>query len=513
MALLDLFRRRPQSGEQLQSDDATARPSTRRLTTEQAVEYLGTQMLTLPDPDETLRSIGVPRHALRRMLHDDEIDGALEVRREAVLATPWRLQGEDEQTAEWLTEELAPHMTDLVRGAWSAIPFGYSVVEAVYRETGDGRYGIQRYAEKPLEWFHLTPSGELSFYGAGDEYGQPLDTHYKFLLSRNQATYRNPYGEALLSRLYWPWLFRRSSWEFWIQYLERFGQPLLTGKGSDPDSLANALAQAARDSVIAVGPNDEVEIYQASGDGSAFQRAEEALVRRIQRRVLGQTLTTGTDQSGSRALGEVHERVAETKRQADLRIITEAVQRAVNALSWLNFPDREPPQVQFGDEQGLEADRAERDKALYQAGARFTAAYLQRAYGFEEDEIAVEEGGGETSGAALSSEPQSVTLEDRPGGGTQLQDDPAQPFTAGVQSLEDMADEVLQAVDSPIPPATLRGEIEAAKDIGDLQARLAALAPEDQDDGKFRSQMERALFAAYILGYETQESQADLDDD
>lgn len=512
MGLLDRFRRQPAQLE----DERPSAPSTRRLTTEQAVERLSETLLAIPDPDETLFRLGIQRHALRRLLTDDEIDGALEVRREAVLATSWRLDGDNEEQVQWLTDELAPHMPDLVRAAWSAIPFGYSVVEAIYRDAGDGRFGIERYSEKPMEWFEVRRSGELRYYSlhAGRT---PLDQHYKFLVTRNQPTYRNPYGEALLSRLYWPWLFRRSGWEFWVQFLERFGQPLLLGQGADPDKLADALARAARDSVIAVGGQDEVSIHQASGEGMAFERAELALVRRIQRRILGQTLTTGTDQSGSRALGEVHERVAETKRNADLRLVTDTAQRAVNALSWLNWPDAEPPTVRFGDEHGIDAERAERDQTLYQAGARFTPEYFRRAYGFADDEVTVEEGDAQV-GAALSAEPQSLTLEHRPDpggccGGTRLQHDGTQPFTDGIQSLEDLADDVLRAVDSPIPPETLRAEIEAAEDVEDLQARLAALAPSDQDDGEFHDMIERALFAAYILGYEAQERQLDLDDE
>lgn len=518
MALLDYFRRRQEPATQLQTAPEAKPPAARRLTTEQAVDALGETLLSMPDPDETLQSLGVPRYALRRMMTDEEIDGAIEVRREAVLSTPWEISGPDDEQAKWISAELEPHMNNLVRAAWGAIPFGYSVIEAVYRKTEDGRYGIARYSEKPMEWFEISRAGSLLYTGRGTNRGEELDTYYKFLVTRNGATYRNPYGEALLSRLYWPWLFRRSSWEFWVQYLERFGQPLLTGKGPDPDALADALAKAARDSVIAVGPSDEVGMHQSTGDGAAFERAEYALVRRMQRRILGQTLTTGTDGSGSRALGEVHERVAETKRLADIRLITETVQQAVNAISWLSFPGKEPPQIQFGDEQGLEADRAERDKALYQAGVRFTPTYFQRAYGLEPDEATVEadDDGGNTGGTALSTGTQAQLQDQGATGGhqhgAQLEDPVDQPFTAGVQALEDMAEELITAVDSPIPPDTLRAEIEAATDIQDLHQRLAALAPENQDGGKFQDQMERAIFAGYILGYEAEEKQLDLDD-
>lgn len=521
MAIFDLFsKRNAKPGTHLKAESPSKPPAARRLTTEQAVEALGDTLLGMPDPDETLAALHIERQALRRMLSDDEIDGAIEVRREAVLSTPWRITGKDEGQAKWITEEIAPHMTGLVRAAWSAIPFGYSVVEAVYRRTSDGRYGVARYTEKPMEWFEIQRTGALCYTGTGTRRGEVLDTQYKFLVTRNGPTYRNPHGEALLSRLYWPWLFRRSGWEFWVQYLERFGQPLLAGKGADPEALADALAQAARDSVIAVGPNDEINLHQATGGGEAFDRAEAALVRRIQRRILGQTLTTGTDNSGSRSLGEVHERVAETKRQADVRLITETAQQAVNALSWLSFPSQEPPEIEFGNEVGLEEERAERDKTLHAVGVRFSPKYVQRAYGLSEDEVTVAEEQTPPTPPGRHPAPKQQALQKQSHPITakeyraQLEEQASRrTYTAGVQALEDMADELIDQADSPIPPDKLRNEIAEAADINDLKDRLAQLVTEDQDEGAFSLQVERAIFAAYVLGYETQENQLDLDDD
>ena len=509
------------TGAQLEAPKGA--PATRRLTSEQAVERLAERITSLPDPDEVLLALGVPRCELRRLLTDDEIDGALEVRRDAVLATPWRLEGDDEALAEWVRAEIEPHMEDLVRGAWSAIPFGYSVIELIYRESEDGQLHLARAADKPMEWFDITRDGRLLFNEAGKVTGEArrLDTAYKFILTRNQPTYRNPYGEALLSRLYWPWVFRRSSWDYWIQYLERFGQPLPVGKGRDPAELVAALSRVAQDSAIAVSHDDEVDLVQAQGEGSAFEKMEDAIVRRMQRRILGQTLTTGTDDAGSRALGEVHERVAATKRNADLRLVQDSVQRVIRALVWLNFPEREPPRVVFGDEQGLEEGRAERDKTLHDLGVRFTEAYIKRAYGLEAEEFTVTDpdegdtGGRESAGGAFEAGPGQPAGPGRRAAGVRLQDGAASGarFTPGVEASERLVEQALQAAGSPIPPETIRAEVEAADGEDDLYERLAGYVAEDADDGTHRETLERLAFAAMLLGWEAEDQQADLDDE
>jgi hypothetical protein len=86
-----------------------------------------------------------------------------------------------------------------------------------------------------------------------------MDTKFKFLLTRNSPTWENPYGEALLSRLWWPWFFRQKTWNFYGQYLERYAIPLLVGHAEEPARLAEVLARAQQDSVVAVGMEDTIE--------------------------------------------------------------------------------------------------------------------------------------------------------------------------------------------------------------------------------------------------------------
>jgi hypothetical protein len=55
----------------------------------------------------------------------------------------------------------------------------------------------------------------------------------KYLIPVINPTYANPYGDALLSRLYWLWFFRTHGWQYWVQWLENFGAPFLVGKTSN----------------------------------------------------------------------------------------------------------------------------------------------------------------------------------------------------------------------------------------------------------------------------------------
>jgi phage gp29-like protein len=73
-------------------------------------------------------------------------------------------------------------------------------------------------------------------------------------------------------------------------------------------------------------------------------------------------------------------------------------------------------------------------------------------------------------------------------------------FTPDQQVIEDLADSVLQALNSPIDPKLIASAIRAAKNPQDLEDRLASVLI-NTDITEFSQTLEKALFCADILGY------------
>lgn len=471
------------------------------LTHEQAtMERVFRLMSQLPDPDEALRRAGIARHKLRAVEMDDEVTAALDTRREALLGMPWRLEGGAARWRAELDAQLRPHMEALLRGAFEAVPYGYSVVEAVYRNDA-GRAGVASIVAKPMEWFVPQPDGISVVYRRpnGPAGGEPVDPR-KFLLTVRQGSTRNPYGEALLSRAYWPWYFRQHGWQFWLRWLERFGTPLLVGKTSaDPAAFAASLADALAGSAIAVGPTDDVVAVQPPGGTQHFVDFDGVICRRIQKLILGQTLTTDASSGGSYSAARVADDVRIDRRNADVRLVSATAQRLIDAL-WA-FDDRggEAPRFMMADGTGLESERAARDAILVEkVGVRLSAAYIAERYDLEPDEFTLVEPGGsaaaapqEGAGGPNGGAPPAPGRP-APGFGASRRD-----FTPVQQGIEDG----LAGLDpgDPIPPELVRAAVLAASDDADLRERLAALVP--QADPRFQQALERASFAAAVLGY------------
>lgn len=509
-------------------------PKTAALWSDQAISQLIELFTKIPETDELLTQAGITRASLKKLETDDEIFQGLRTRREAVVSTPWRLEGGDEKTNAFLQEELKPLMELIVAGAWKAVPYGYSVMEAVYRKREDGKVGLSTVAVKPMEWFDPRPDGELRYfapdYAMTD--GQVVDQVYKFFLTRNDATYQNPKGEALLSRLYWPWFFRFNGWRFWAQFLERFGQPLLVGKGNKPAELVKALVQAHQDAAIAVGIQDSVEAIQPTSSGEAFEKLEQAIVRRFQKLILGQTLTsdTGAKGGGSYALGQVHAEVKEGLRRADIRLVRRTVQNIINALCALNGMTKEIPEVVFSDDAGLEEARSKRDETLSKLGVKFTKDYFLDRYDLREDDFELgpvpsnqptlpngqptvpgSDGGasGVPTGGSVPLDEEGNPVNPQAGMSRNLIEslvfarkriaDPKR-FTPAQQAVEDLADLALSQCGQPVDTAKIKSAVLAAKDPQDLVERLSLLYSH-ADRATFQALLEQSLFVADVIGY------------
>lgn len=443
------------------------------------------------DLDETLRKAGIKRHRLAILLDDDEISQAVETRVDALLATPCRFEPSDTPEAILLMQEIKEWFAEIASGSINALLFGYSVLEAVYDQADDGQIGFQWIGEKPMEWFEPKNDGRLIYRQDGSGKETEVDQVFKFFMTRRKATYKQPYGKALLTVVYWLDFFRKNGFKFWAKFLERFGTPILKGKckNSEPDDMNQALLSAHAQSVISIDAEDDVEILAVSSSGNAgtsFETFNNTIIRQIQKVILGQTLTSGTDGTGSRALGEVHDNVRKDKLNADIRLVTPTFQAIVDALCALNGWSKH--EIILGEKsKQLNKDQAERDVKLKDAGAVFTPQYFIREYGLQEGDLA-------ECLPSQTPQPQFNALPKRPFSFAAS----VQKFSPDQQEIEELTDgqgsiqllsqtdvnELVQKSDSPL----------------ELAFNLMQLMP-GANESTFKANLDMALYAADVLGY------------
>jgi phage gp29-like protein len=361
------------------------------LYSEQAFSRVLDYLSVVPDPDLMLQKAGIERQHLRFLELDDEVAQCVETRKDALLAVPRRLEPNQSRASKWLLLQLVPHIETLLRGVMSAVFYGYSVIEITYKADA-GRIVIDRADERNIEWFRIHPVLGWRYFpndGSGGIDGLELDPR-KFFITIRHPTTRNPYGESLLSRLWFPVTWRREGWQMWLKFLETFGQPIVIGRVFDFNGFVAAMQKQGVRSVIGWQgrADDNITTINASNPGE-FERLENAVTKRIQKLILGQTLTSDVGDTGSYAAAKVHADVMASKTLADSRLAEQIVQRVLDTLADLNRLPRH--QFIMADDIGLEAERATRDAALLPvlqaSGLKLTANYFEDRYDYRSEDL------------------------------------------------------------------------------------------------------------------------------
>lgn len=127
-------------------------------------------------------------------------------------------------------------------------------------------------------------------------------------------------------------LWKKNAQMCWSEYCEIFGMPLRVGKTNtrsieDLNRVEEQL-QKMGSAAYAVLQNGETVEFIESTKGDAFNVYDKLIDRcnsEMSKLILGQTLTSDVGKSGTRAQGEVHERVAEVITKADILFIEHIV--------------------------------------------------------------------------------------------------------------------------------------------------------------------------------------------
>lgn len=348
----------------------------------------------LPNPDPVLKRMGKDVAVYRELLRDPIVGGHVRRRKAAVARLDWRLDGD---VAQAVRDTVSGWLTDLdtytlIKDMLNATLYGYQPLEIIWQR---GNLWLpEKVIAKPQEWFSFNDERQLCF---SPHHLQPEPVPpYKFLCPTQEAAYDNPYGMGDLGMVFWPATFKRAGLKFWSEFTEKYGAPWLIGKEprsntpTDTEMLLDALEALIGNSVGTIPNDSSVEIHEATGKTGSVE-AYDKLIRYCRSEIaialLGQDQTTEKDSTHASAKAGLE--VADDIRDSDSRIIESTFNQLIEYVVLLNFGDVPYPKfVLFETEETGTKERAERDKMLFDAGARFTNSYFTRAYGLETGDLA-----------------------------------------------------------------------------------------------------------------------------
>lgn len=286
--------------------------------------------------------------AIDAMLVDEEVDADVELRHAAAMTLPWYLEGTPDDVAFAERALALVDMEGLLEDALCAAEWGFNPLEVEWSQE-DGPWMPVRIERRHSRLFRIDAQSKL-YYAAKGGVGFAPVIDGKVIAVRRKATKERPYGVSVLESI-WPiW---QVKWTH-VAQLERLGQ-----KYSVPSvvALANAVNAeqlgeisailAGLESGEGVALSNVKDVVQLTASGKAQELLE--VIRhydtKISKRITGQTLTSNTQQYGSRSLGEVHERAALRIAIGDLKMVFGCLNATL--LRWIFTLNNQPGQVRL----------------------------------------------------------------------------------------------------------------------------------------------------------------------
>ncbi len=363
--------------------------------TRQRVINLMDLAFELPNPDPALRAMGNHLQVYQNMMTDPHLSGVIQQRKSGTLKLELKTDKDrsDDKIVEFVNENLRYLDTHKITNEFLNAPYYGVTVSEVIWEYVDGKYWIQDIISKPLDRFFFDYDNNLKYITAENK-KEPIPP-YKFILSQHNASYDRPHGEALLSKCFWPWTFKKGGLKFALIFMEKYGMPFIIGKqprgqGKEKaNELLGNLTSMIQDAAAVIPDDSSIEILAntSKADGSAYKLMVEFSNTEMSKAILSQTLTTEVQDKGTYATGKVHAGILDYVLMSDKHIVENSWNQAFAWLTFLNFSEVEFPRCKLYEEEQIDKLRAERDDIILRQGVEFTDVYYQRHHHLAPDEF------------------------------------------------------------------------------------------------------------------------------
>lgn len=344
----------------------------------------------LPNPDKMFRISGRAYKIMRQLKDDPHVWSCIQSRKSGSLSLEYTFLNDDNKEMESIFANF--DLQSLLSDILEAPLFGFQPIEIIWKY--DGQYLVPEKAQaKPQEWFYYTNDNKLAYRNVGINESKILP-HEKILNPRYESSYINPYGNALLSKCYWPVTFKSGGMRFWVNFTEKYGMPLLIGKYSrgasqeETQKLAEVLANMSEDTTIVTPSDIDISMYEAARSSSVelYKEMINHCNAEISKAILSQTLTTELS-AGSYAAAQTHFRIRREVIASDIKLIENTINQLITYISKFNFKFDEYPRFKLILNESDNSNIVERDTKLASAGLKFTKDYWCKTYGFKPEDI------------------------------------------------------------------------------------------------------------------------------
>ena len=318
-------------------------------------KYIG----VLPNPDKVLSRGGKNYQTLRDLKNDPHLWACIQSRKSGVISKQHRLSQGEASNKVFDFVNLCFSNIDvnkLSEQILDAILFGFQPIEIIWQEKLFDKnilFTIDRLESRPQEYFVFDNNSELKYTTRDTLPGKKLPK-YKCLLVQHESSYDNPFGQSLLSKCYWVCTFKNSAMRFWVNFIERFGNPVIVARTDnvlsdiEQNQLLDSLSEMQESNTIVTSGNVSVQIHDSAKQGNVLLYKELINIcnAEISKVILSQTLTTEID-TGSFAAAKTHLEIRKEVIESDMALIKRSMDTLIEYICELNFGEVELPTFEY----------------------------------------------------------------------------------------------------------------------------------------------------------------------
>jgi SPP1 gp7 family putative phage head morphogenesis protein len=359
---------------------------------------------TLPNPDIILRGKGADVSIYRHLTYDSHVDSCITSRESGLLSSEYEFvtagtSAADTKAKDFINDVFNNHldMNELLRYILECIYFGYGVQELIPLKSGSNII-YDKIIGLPAEWFgfDFLDNSLLFFSKEKPIEGEIVDMNNVNLI-QYRGTYKNPYGEGKLARIFYPVSIKKAVMKYGADFAEKFGSVFLflvtqstdeTKKKKALDMLFNMVQSG----VGVIETSDELKELNVDKSGSSdlYTGLINLMNNEVSKAILGQTLTTENNtNTGSQAMATVHFDVRKEIIDSDKKFSCGIINKLIKRLVDMNMQVDNYPYLNFFEKETINLDRSTRDVNLQTLGVKPTLQYLEREYHFKPGDIEI----------------------------------------------------------------------------------------------------------------------------
>lgn len=304
----------------------------------------------------------------RKMLQDPQVKVGYQVLNNFLLSRKLRVTSasdnpRDTEARDFIEEVLSDTLTpmrNIRKDMYTAVAYGFSAHEVVFKVREDGRIGIEDFY--PIHRKTLDHDEAFEFDSRGNLVGvrqmiswtvQPIIPIDKIFLFSYDQEFNAPWGNSILEEIYDTVFIKRQVLKWLAVYLQKHESPTLVGKVGDSqykDEMREQMEEVSEGRTnLTVGADDTIEVLESGHRGEGFFNAiryhDDVIFRRF---FIGTLLFGQASGGGAYAQSQTQFDVAKILMDGIHLDMAQPLQVKSDYLCRLNFPpDVRPPIIEF----------------------------------------------------------------------------------------------------------------------------------------------------------------------